>query len=94
MILLLLEGTHLYWVINLDANDNFITPHLENSSNTNITIQIAWPKAQTPHLSVFLRNFKQDMSSASSLPLWVAALDLLEVSRACLAQLKAHIKQL
>lgn len=91
MSLFSLEGTHLYWVINLDVNDNFITLHLENSSNISITIQIAWPKAQTPHPSVFLRNFKQDMSSASSFPLWLAALDLMEVSR---AELKAHIRQL
>lgn len=91
MSLFLLEGARLYWVINLNVNANFITLHLENSRNTNITIQIAWPKAQTPHPSVFLRNFKQHISFASFLPLCLAAPDLLDMSRTCLAELKAHI---
>lgn len=94
MSLFLLEGTRLYWVINLNVNANFITLHLGNSRSTSITIQIARPKAQTPHPSVFLKNFKQDTSSASSLPPWLAALDLMEVSRTCLAEIKAHIEQL
>lgn len=68
MNLFLLEGTCLSWVINPNVNANFIALHLEDSRNTNITIQIARPKAQTPRLSVFLRNFKQDTSAASSLP--------------------------
>lgn len=89
MSLFLLEGTCLYWVINLNVNANFIALHLEDNRNTNITIQIAQPKAQTLRPSVFLRNFKQDMSTASSLPPRVAALELLEGSRTCLAQLTA-----
>lgn len=68
MSLFLLEGTCLYWIINLNANANFIALHLEDSRNTNITIQIARPKAQTPRPSVFLRNFKQGTGAALSLP--------------------------
>lgn len=89
MSLFLLEGTCLYWVINLNVNANFIALHLEDSRNTNITIQIARPKAQTPHPSVFLRNFKQDTSAASSLPPRSAAPELMEASRTCLAELAA-----
>lgn len=68
MRLFLLERTCLYWVINLNVNTNFIALHLEESRNTNVTIQIARPKEQTLRPSVFLRNFKQDTSIASSLP--------------------------
>lgn len=89
MSLFLLEGTCLYWVINLNVNANFIALHLEDSRNTNSTIQIARPKAQTPRPSVFLRNFKQDMSAASSLPPRSAALERMEASRTCLAELTA-----
>lgn len=89
MSLFLLEGTCLYWVINLNVNANFIALHLEDSRNTNITIQIAGPKAQTPCPGVFLRNFKQDTSAASSPHPRAAALELVEVSRTCLAELTA-----
>lgn len=85
MNLFLLEGTCLYWVINPNVNANFIALHLEDSRNTNITIQIA----QTPRPSVFLRNFKQDTSAASSLPPRAAAVELVEVSRTCPAELTA-----
>lgn len=68
MSLLLLEGTRLYWVINLNVDANFIALLLEESRSTNISAQIAWPTAQTPRPRVLLRNFKQDSSTAASLP--------------------------
>lgn len=80
MSLFLLEGTCLYWDINLNVNANFIALHLEDNRNTNITTQRARPKAQALHLSLFLRNFKQGTSAASSLPPWAAARELTTVS--------------
>lgn len=88
MSLLLLEGTCLYWDINLNVDANFIALHLEDNRNTNITIQRTQPKAQALHLSLFLRNFKQGTRAASPLCPWAAARELTTVS-GCLAELTA-----
>lgn len=88
MSLLLLEGTCLYWDINLNVDANFIALHLEDNRNTNITIQRTQPKAQALHLSLLLRNFKQGTRAAPPLCPWAAARELTTVS-GCLAELTA-----